>query len=80
MVVNMKAFLILEDGTVFTGIHTGFEREVVSEIVFNTSMAGYPEVLTDPLRGYCGSRGRRCKAVSAGRTCGSHRLWVCTAF
>ena len=44
----MKAFLILEDGTVFTGIHTGFEREVVSEIVFNTSMAGYPEVLTDP--------------------------------
>lgn len=44
----MKAFLILEDGTVFEGIHIGADREVVSEIVFNTSMAGYLEVLTDP--------------------------------
>ncbi len=44
----MKAFLILEDGTVFTGIHIGAPKEVISEIVFNTSMAGYPEVLTDP--------------------------------
>ncbi len=44
----MKAFLILEDGTVFTGIHIGARREIVSEIVFNTSMTGYLEVLTDP--------------------------------
>lgn len=44
----MKAFLILEDGTVFTGTHIGAEKEVISEIVFNTSMAGYLEVLTDP--------------------------------
>ena len=44
----MKAFLILEDGTVFTGTHIGAEREIISEIVFNTSMAGYLEVLTDP--------------------------------
>ena len=44
----MKAFLILEDGTVFEGISIGAHREVVSEIVFNTSMAGYLEVLTDP--------------------------------
>ncbi len=44
----MKAFLILEDGTVFEGVHIGADREVVSEIVFNTSMAGYLEVLTDP--------------------------------
>lgn len=44
----MKAFLILEDGTVFEGIHIGAEKEVISEIVFNTSMAGYLEVLTDP--------------------------------
>ena len=44
----MKAFLILEDGTVFEGIQIGADREVVSEIVFNTSMAGYLEVLTDP--------------------------------
>ena len=43
----MKAFLILEDGTVFEGTHIGAHREVISEIVFNTSMAGYLEVLTD---------------------------------
>ena len=44
----MKAFLILEDGTVFEGIHIGVQKEIISEIVFNTSMAGYLEVLTDP--------------------------------
>jgi len=44
----MKAFLILEDGTVFTGTHIGADKTVISEIVFNTSMAGYLEVLTDP--------------------------------
>ncbi len=44
----MKAFLILEDGTVFTGQHIGADREIISEIVFNTSMTGYLEVLTDP--------------------------------
>ncbi len=44
----MKSFLILEDGTVFAGAHIGAIKEVVSEIVFNTSMTGYLEVLTDP--------------------------------
>lgn len=44
----MKSFLILEDGTVFEGTHIGARKEVISEIVFNTSMAGYLEVLTDP--------------------------------
>ena len=44
----MKAFLILEDGTVFKGTSIGSTREVISEIVFNTSMTGYLEVLTDP--------------------------------
>lgn len=44
----MKAFLILEDGHIFTGTSIGSEREVISEIVFNTSMTGYLEVLTDP--------------------------------
>ena len=44
----MKAFLILEDGTVFEGNHIGVDKEIISEIVFNTSMAGYLEVLTDP--------------------------------
>ena len=44
----MKAYLILEDGTIFTGISIGSEQETVSEIVFNTSMTGYLEVFTDP--------------------------------
>ena len=44
----MKAFLILEDGHVFTGTSIGSQKEVISEIVFNTSMTGYLEVLTDP--------------------------------
>lgn len=44
----MKAFLILEDGHIFTGTSIGSGKEVISEIVFNTSMTGYLEVLTDP--------------------------------
>lgn len=44
----MKAYLILEDGHVFTGTSIGSQKEVVSEIVFNTSMTGYLEILTDP--------------------------------
>lgn len=44
----MKAYLILEDGHVFEGESFGYEKEVISEFVFNTSMTGYVEVLTDP--------------------------------
>ncbi len=44
----MKAFLILEDGTCFEGVSVGAAKEIISEIVFNTSMTGYPEILTDP--------------------------------
>ena len=44
----MKAYLILEDGGVFEGESIGAVKEVVSEFVFNTSMTGYLEVLTDP--------------------------------
>ena len=44
----MKAFLILEDGNVFEGTSIGSKKEIISEIVFNTSMTGYLEVLTDP--------------------------------
>ncbi len=47
-VIAMKAFLILEDGTVFAGTSIGAQKDVISEIVFNTSMTGYLEVLTDP--------------------------------
>ena len=48
MGADMKAFLILEDGTVFEGKHIGSDKDMISEIVFNTSMTGYLEVLTDP--------------------------------
>ena len=44
---KMKAFLILEDGAVFAGTSIGSKKEIISEIVFNTSMTGYLEVLTD---------------------------------
>lgn len=62
----MKAFLILQDGKVFTGTSIGSTREVISEIVFDTAATGYLEVLTDsayigqsvvmtyPLIGNCG--------------------------
>ena len=44
----MKTYLILEDGSVYEGENVGACREAVSEIVFNTSMTGYLEVMTDP--------------------------------
>lgn len=44
----MKTYLILENGKIFEGESIGAQREVISEIVFNTSMTGYLEVLTDP--------------------------------
>lgn len=43
-----KAKLILEDGTTFSGISFGYEQSAAGEVVFNTSMTGYPESLTDP--------------------------------
>ncbi len=50
--MSRKAFLILEDGTEFEGKMFGYETESTGEAVFNTSMSGYQEVLTDP--SYCG--------------------------
>lgn len=46
--MGSAAYLILEDGTLLEGESVGSKREVISEIVFNTSMTGYLEVLTDP--------------------------------
>src|SRR3990172_5274298 len=43
-----KAILALEDGTVFEGYSFGAEGETAGEVVFNTSMTGYQEILTDP--------------------------------
>ena len=44
----MEAILALEDGTWFTGTAAGADGEARGEVVFNTSMTGYQEVLTDP--------------------------------
>src|SRR5262245_55625572 len=45
---EIVAKLALEDGTVFSGRSFGAEGETFGEVVFNTSMTGYQEVLTDP--------------------------------
>lgn len=44
----MKAVLLLEDGTVFEGISFGAKGQKCAEVVFNTSMTGYQEIMTDP--------------------------------
>jgi len=48
MKANQKAVLALEDGNIFEGWSFGFPGEKAGEVVFNTSMAGYQEILTDP--------------------------------
>lgn len=48
----MQARLLLEDGTLFTGSAFGAEGEKTGEVVFNTGITGYQEVLSDP--SYCG--------------------------
>ncbi|MFD1171990.1 carbamoyl phosphate synthase small subunit [Oceanobacillus picturae] len=47
-----KKQLVLEDGTVFIGEGFGSDRMMIGEIVFNTGMTGYQEIITDP--SYCG--------------------------
>lgn len=46
--MSTPAILALEDGTVFRGLSIGAEGTVVGEVVFNTAMTGYQEILTDP--------------------------------
>jgi carbamoyl-phosphate synthase small subunit len=48
---SSPAILVLADGTVFRGVSIGAEGSSVGEVVFNTSMSGYQEILTDP--SYC---------------------------
>ena len=43
-----KAILLLEDGRAFNGANFGVDGEVIGEVVFNTSMTGYQEIITDP--------------------------------
>ncbi|MGR5114895.1 glutamine-hydrolyzing carbamoyl-phosphate synthase small subunit [Photobacterium damselae subsp. damselae] len=46
--MSKSALLVLEDGTVFRGMSIGADGSAVGEVVFNTSMTGYQEILTDP--------------------------------
>ena len=46
--MNKPALLVLEDGSVFQGRSIGADGETVGEVVFNTAMTGYQEILTDP--------------------------------
>ncbi|MFT7289221.1 MAG: carbamoyl-phosphate synthase small subunit [Halieaceae bacterium] len=46
--MTRPALLVLEDGSVFRGISIGASGSAVGEVVFNTSMTGYQEILTDP--------------------------------
>ncbi|MDR2531702.1 MAG: glutamine-hydrolyzing carbamoyl-phosphate synthase small subunit [Oscillospiraceae bacterium] len=46
--MNKRAWLILEDGTVFEGFSFGAEGKVTGEVIFTTSMTGFQETLTDP--------------------------------
>ena len=46
--MTMPAVLVLADGSVFEGTSIGSEGQTVGEVVFNTSMTGYQEILTDP--------------------------------
>ena len=43
-----KVILVLEDGSVYEGYSFGAEASAYGEVVFNTSMMGYQEMLTDP--------------------------------
>src|SRR6187397_1084427 len=49
--LTTPAVLALEDGTVFRGVSIGAAGTATGEVVFNTSMTGYQEILTDP--SYC---------------------------
>ncbi len=49
--LSKPAILVLEDGTVFRGVSIGADGQTIGEVVFNTAMTGYQEILTDP--SYC---------------------------
>ena len=49
--MSTPAILALQDGTVFHGTSIGADGQTIGEVVFNTAMTGYQEILTDP--SYC---------------------------
>ena len=60
----MTVSLVLADGTSFKGESFGYNQPVSGELVFNTAMAGYPEILTEPA-----SRGQLIVRISRTAHC-----------
>lgn len=79
-VETTQAILVLADGTVFRGISIGATGHTVGEVVFNTSMTGYQEILTDPsyteqivtlTYPHIGNTGANAEDVESGNICAS---------
>ena len=77
---NLPAILVLADGTVFRGMSIGASGHTVGEVVFNTSMTGYQEILTDPsytkqivtlTYPHIGNYGVNLEDVESGQVCAS---------
>ena len=73
------ALLALEDGSVFRGTSIGVDGQAVGEVVFNTAMTGYQEILTDPSYAsqivtltypHIGNTGCQCPKTSNRIACG----------
>ncbi len=74
--MTTSAVLALEDGTIFHGVSVGADGKTIGEVVFNTAMTGYQEILTDP--SYCrqivtltyphiGNTGTNCEDMESSR-------------
>ena len=76
--MSTPAILALQDGTVFHGTSIGADGQTIGEVVFNTAMTGYQEILTDP--SYCRqNRGHSPIRISAIRA-PTAMIWSPTAF
>ncbi|OPH33765.1 glutamine-hydrolyzing carbamoyl-phosphate synthase small subunit [Moraxella equi] len=80
--MTKKAILALQDGTIFHGVSIGADGETVGEVVFNTAMTGYQEILTDPSYAkqmvtltypHIGNTGCNEEDTESGRT---HKVWA----
>lgn len=80
--MNTPAILALADGTIFRGVSIGSEGHSVGEVVFNTAMTGYQEILTDPSYAkqlvtltypHIGNTGTNSEDVESGDT---HKVWA----
>lgn len=79
---NIQAILALADGTIFRGVSIGSLGHRVGEVVFNTAMTGYQEILTDPSYArqlvtltypHIGNTGTNAEDAESGN---SHKIWA----